>query len=221
MSYKSKINNSIEIIRKASSLGKGVVAFSGGKDGLAAAILINKIIPNIEMVCETSFYFPKQLEDIKKTAKMLGFNVTYVCNLSDEWLMKHKTKLLFSSSAKVRQWSFNVRQQNTIKKFATQVGADVTYTGRRTQENSVPKEIYSTKKNGMQAHPLRSWTTNDIWEFISDQGLERPFIYSTRWGEQGNSPFYSYNPRKRNKSIQECWDLVNEIDGGEFYKKFG
>lgn len=221
MSYKLKINNSIEIIRKASSLGKGVVAFSGGKDGLVAAILINKIIPNIEMVCETSFYFPKQLEDIKKTAKMLGFNVTYVCNLSDEWLMNHKTKLLFSSSAKVRQWSFNVRQQNTIKKFAIKTRAQVTYTGRRTQENSVPKEIYSTKKNGMQAHPLRNWTTNDIWEFILDQGLERPFIYSTKWGEQGNSPFYSYNPKKSNKTIEECWDLVNEIDGGEFYKKFG
>jgi 3'-phosphoadenosine 5'-phosphosulfate sulfotransferase (PAPS reductase)/FAD synthetase len=219
MSYKRKITNSISIIHKALLIGKGVVAFSGGKDGLAAAILINKISPNIEMVCETSFYFPKQLADIKQTAKKLGFNVTYLCSLSDDWLMKNK-KVLFTTSTKVRQWSFSVRQQRTMKKFAIKVGASVTFTGRRTQENNVPDYIYSTKKNGVQAHPLKDWTTEDIWEFINDQGLEKPFIYTTKWGEQGNSPFYSYNPRKSNKTISECWQLVDEIDGGEFNKKF-
>ena len=198
---------SIENVLSKSS--RPLVAFSGGKDGFVTAYLCNKVWPGIEMVCEASFYFDIQKEDINLSAERHSFNLTCKESLTDQWLLKHP-QVIFSPESKVRAWSFHARQQKTVKAFARQIKADVSIYGRRTEENSVPKELYTTKE-GLQFHPLRSWSTNQIWSFFDGIREPKPRIYSYRFGAlEGNAPFYSLN--SKGKNMDECWDIVNEID---------
>jgi 3'-phosphoadenosine 5'-phosphosulfate sulfotransferase (PAPS reductase)/FAD synthetase len=217
-----KINKARKLINFANSqYGKGAVAFSGGKDGIVCAHLVNHIIPDIPMICETSFYYPEQLEDIKAIAKMLRLNVTYVCSLSDEWLNRNK-QMIFSSDKAVRSRSFSVRQQASIKKFGKSINAGVTYTGRRTEENTVKNELYSTKENGMQCHPIRDWKEEEVWQYFKMFNIPPPWIYSTEHGKtEGNSPFYSINPKYHNNNLNRCWQIVeNTSPKQDFTNKF-
>lgn len=157
--------------------------------------MANKIQPGIPMVCEVSFYFPEQLENIMKIAKKQGFNVTYKNSLTDEWLIRHK-QFIFASESSLRSQSFSLRQQATMKKFAKEKKAIVTITGRRTQENTVRSELYKTKNHDWQCHPIREWTTDMVWQYFNINGIDIPYIYKTEFGSlSGNSPFYSVNKK--------------------------
>ena len=216
------INRARKLINFANSThGKGAVAFSGGKDGIVCAHMVNHIVPDIPMVCETSFYYPEQIVDIKAIAKILRLNVVYRDSLSDEWLNKNK-QMIFATDKAVRSKSFSVRQQATIKKFAKEINAQVTYTGRRTEENTVKNELYNTKSNGYQCHPIRDWREHHIWEYFDMYKIPRPWIYSTEHGKtEGNSPFYSVNPKYHNNNLNKCWEIVeNTSPTQEFTKKF-
>lgn len=218
----SKINDAHNIIADChSNFGKSIVAFSGGKDGIVCGHLVNQVIPNVEMICETSFYYPEQLDNIKEIARLLKFNVTYLCSLSDEWLLKNK-QFIFSNDKKIRSQSFFLRQQATIKKFARSKNSNLTFTGRRTEENTVKKILYSTIKNGMQCHPMRDWKETDIWEYFDYYKIPKPWIYNTPHGKNmGNSAFFSIQPKLVNYDISKCWDIVRNTSKKQtFEKKF-
>lgn len=195
-----------------------IVAFSGGKDGFVVAHMCNTIMPNIKMVCELSFYFDKQKKNIFDIAKKHGFNVEYKSSLSDDWLIKNK-HIIFSEISKFRAWSFAMRQQNTVKKYVKTVNADLAIFGRRKDENCVPKELYYTK-NGWQYHPICDWKETDVWNYFKYVNEPKPYIYTTRFGDNmGNAPFYSL--KRKNMTLLECWDIINEVDGNTFfYDKF-
>lgn len=213
------IIETIESMKQVLSLYKNpVIAYSGGKDGFVVAHIANQIIPNIKMITEISFYFPKQTENIKNIAKKHNFNVTYFNSLDDNWLLRNK-EIIFTNDTKLRSKSFQLRHQTSVKKFAKSINADLTIFGRRTEENSVPKKLYKTI-NGMQYHPLRDWKENDIWEYYNKINEPKPFIYNTKFGSyEGNAPFYTF--KRNDKTIDECWDIINEIDTDKiFYNKF-
>lgn len=210
MILKDKINNSLNIIHKGLSYGNGVVAYSGGKDGFVMAHLVNKVQPSIPMVCELSFYFPEVIEFCKESMSKHNFNVLFKESLSDSWLHKHP-EYIFASSSKIRAITFFQRQQKTIKKFAKEKNASITFTGRRTQENSVKAEIYNTKNNGLQCHPLRDWTTKDIWKYFEENNISKPPIYKTEFGRTAhNAPFYSLNMSHYNNDLDRCWEVIRE-----------
>ena len=208
--------NDIESV--LSKYTKPLVAFSGGKDGFVVAHMCNKIKPNINMICETSFYFPKQLANIQQTAARHNFNVHYTHTLPDEWLVKN-SHVIFANDPKIRSFSFHSRQQRAVKTYAASLGADITIFGRRSDENHVPNKLYVTK-HGTQYHPLRAWKEDDIWNYFKHINEPKPLVYTVRFGQlAGNAPFYSL--RKRDNSYAECWDIINEIDTDKiFYNKF-
>jgi 3'-phosphoadenosine 5'-phosphosulfate sulfotransferase (PAPS reductase)/FAD synthetase len=198
--------------------GKGLIAFSGGKDALVAAHIAQRAGVN-DAVCEVSFYFPKQLASIKQIASGMGLNVTYLDSLSADWLRRNR-HVVFSTDGKVRGWSFAQRQQKTVKRHAKKVGATCCIFGRRTEENSVPAITYTTK-DGWQCHPLRNWQTHHIWTYISAHGLSVPWIYRTKFGEyEGNAPFYTLNPRNVG-GVQQAWSLVRELEPTFTPERFG
>jgi 3'-phosphoadenosine 5'-phosphosulfate sulfotransferase (PAPS reductase)/FAD synthetase len=218
---KSLIEEACEHIKYALKAGPGIVGFSGGKDAIVCADLINQIAPGTKMVCETSFLFPEQLEDIKQLAKRMELNVEYHSSLSDNWLTKNR-EIIFTSNTVLRSKSFSIRQQRTIKRFAKRESAKVTFTGRRKDHNSVKSPIYQTKQDGLQCHPLTNWSEQDVWDYFNYTGIPIPMIYKTRFGiMEGNAPFYALNRKFLHDSVDKCWEVVNEVsDKHNFYKKF-
>ena len=184
-----------------------LVAFSGGKDAIVAGH-IAKSVGVTQFVCEESWYFRPQTNSIKQIAERLGFDVVYKNSLGIDWLRKNK-RIIFSMDSALRGWSFLVRQQATVKRHAKQIGSECQIFGRRTQENSVPSTIYQTK-DGTQCHPLREWRTEDIWDYMAKHGIEKPFIYQTRYG--ANGPFYALHPKNHGMTVQQCWQWVQSID---------
>jgi len=216
-----KIIEAKEIIGFAiKKYGKPIVAYSGGKDGTCIAHIVNSVYPNVEMICEISYYFPDQLKNIKEMSKQLNFNVKYTNTLSEDWLAKNK-EYLFSSDKKIRSKSFLIRQQRAIKRFSKEMGAALTFTGRRTQENTVKSILYNTSKNGMQCHPLRNWKEKDVWDYFDYHNIQKPIIYQTPFGKtEGNAPFYSLNKKYFNGNIDQCWKVIRESGGSEFEQKY-
>lgn len=213
------INKTREEIKSVLNKFKNpVIAYSGGKDGFVVAHLCNEIYPNIKMICETSFYFPKQIQNIKEISSKYKFNVTFTDSLNDEWLKKNK-EIIFTNDKKLRSFSFQIRHQSAIKKFVKKVNGDITIFGRRTEENTVPKKLYTTK-NGYQFHPLREWLEQDIWNYFKLINEPKPFIYQTKFGKiEGNAPFYTL--KRGSMSLSECWEIINEIDTEKiFFNKF-
>lgn len=189
--------------------GNPVVAYSGGKDAIVVAHMANKLgVKNF--VCETSFYFKQQLESIKSISEKLGLNVTYKCGLPKDWL-KRNPKAIFSNDTKYRAYLYAIRQQKTVKRFAKEIGADLQIFGRRTEENSVPKSIYKTK-SGLQCHPIRDWSTYEVWNYFEKHKIPIPFIYSQEFSKStGNAPWYTINPDHVG-GVNECWRIVRKIE---------
>ena len=208
MTYEEKLQEAEAIMRSALKLGKPIVAYSGGKDGAVVAHLVNKAVQGVDMICELSYYFPEQIEDVRLFAKEQNWNVHWTDSLSKDWLANNP-KFLFASDAAIRSRSFSIRHQKAMKKKALEIGATVTFTGRRTEENFVPKAIYDTKKNGWQCHPLRRWREADIWRYFKENDMRIPWIYSTPFAPlSGNSPFYSLSKKLLGNDLDKCWDII-------------
>lgn len=218
-----KIKNAHKIIERALSISKKpFVAYSGGKDGLIVAHMISKYyVPNIKMVCETSHTFDSVISDIKEISNLYNFNVDYINSLSDDWLLRHPEYLFTSDFKLIAKYCFR-RQQTTIKKYQKKNGYDLTFTGRTKWDNTVKAEIYSTKNNGLQAHPIRDFTEKDVWEYFRKENVRVPMIYNTKFGKKtGNSPFYAMGYKNKGLPISKCWEAVNELDvEKKYYNKF-
>ena len=80
------INDSLNVLEKLLSMTeKPLIAYSGGKD----AIVVSHIASQMglkDAVCETSFYFEKQLCSVKKLSNLLNLNTTYYDTQGWEWL---------------------------------------------------------------------------------------------------------------------------------------
>lgn len=188
---------------------KQVLAYSGGKDSIVVCHIARSLGIKAA-VCETSFYFERQLDNVKDIARILDLDVHWMCSLDVNWLRKHP-QVLFSNDSKIRGWSFAERQQKTVKRFAKQYNFDCQIFGRRTEENSVKDVLYTTTA-GLQCHPIRTWNTEMVWQYLKEHNLPVPWIYSTRIAEHGgNGPFYSM--QKRNYGGEEnCWQIVSALD---------
>ena len=204
------VENAKGVLRKALQQSKKqIIAFSGGKDAIVTAHIAAQLGIH-EAVCETSFYFQRQLDDIKKMANILGLNVHWENRLDLAWLRKNK-RVIFSSDSKVRSWTYAERQQKTIRKFSEANNFDCQIFGRRTEENTVKDVLYKTAA-GLQCHPIRSWSTEMVWEYMKIHNLPVPWIYSTRVAEHGgNGPFYSMQA-KNYGGEEACWQIVSSLD---------
>jgi len=210
MNLDNLINDSLNVLEKLLSVTeKPLIAYSGGKD----AIVVSHIASQMglkDAVCETSFYFEKQLCSVKKLSNLLNLNTTYYDTQGWEWLKKNKD-IVFTSDTKKRSWTFSVRQQRTVKNHAKKFGYDSIIFGRRKDENCVKDTIYKTR-DYISCHPLANWKKENIWEYFSQHKIPIPYIYSTKFGLlEGNAPFYTLN-KKYVGTIEQCWEIVSSID---------
>ena len=187
-----------------------LIAYSGGKDSIVIAHLCRSLGVR-ESVCDISFTFSKQRDSVRELADFLDIDVEYKAHLDLDWLRNHK-HALFSTESVVRSWFFSQRQQRTVKLAAKEKGSDLSIFGRRTEENSVPSKLYSTKA-GMQCHPIREWREHHVWEYFEKYSIPVPYMYTTELGKrQGNTSFVSVNPKKWGNSVEKCWDIVEGME---------
>ena len=222
MSIQEKIKHSHDIIQRALSISKKpFVAFSGGKDGLIVAHMLTQHDTNIKMVCEISHTFPAVLNDIKSITKQYNFQVEFVDSLDDLWLKKN-SHFIFTHDTNIHKVFNSQRQQRTLKKFQKAGAYDCTFTGRTKHDNMVKAEIYTTKNHGLQAHPIREFTEQDVWDYFKHTNLRIPMIYKTKFGERtGNSPWFAMGYKNKGLSISKAWEYVNELDPEKsFYNEF-
>lgn len=210
MTMAHKIESALAWIQKAKTQSaRQLLAFSGGKDSIVVAHLAAKLGIR-DSVCETSFYFAKQTENIREIAAHLGLNVTWACKLSPNWLRNHP-EVIFADDTKLRAWTFAVRQQNTVMQHAKIYGYDCQIFGRRTQENSVRAHLYRARA-GLQCHPIRDWSEDEVWQYIRDNRIPEPWIYSTPFGQkEGNAPFYAMCASDFG-GVENCWALAAQLD---------
>jgi 3'-phosphoadenosine 5'-phosphosulfate sulfotransferase (PAPS reductase)/FAD synthetase len=179
---------------------KPLLAFSGGKDAIAAAIIAAEFGVR-DAVCEESFYFTMQKQDTRALVKQLGLNCSIFDSLTLPWLAKHPEHL-FSRDTPMRSRFFTLRQQRTVAKFAEKHGYDAVIFGRRNDTNCVRADHYMARGK-LQVFPVRRWREEDVWAFLSQKGIAKPRIYSTAYGDnQNNGPFNIYNAKP---TVDECW----------------
>lgn len=182
-----KISRSNEILEKLrSKADRSVIAFSGGKDSIVAAHLATKT-GITSAVCEESFVCNEQKADFRKIAQELGLSCAFQEILSYGWLARNP-KWLFPS-IKIQGQFYAMRQQASVKRYAAKNGYEGIVYGRRTEENTVPSELYQLKSGVWQCHPLRDWTTSEVWYYIHYHDLSYPRIYDHEIGQkEGNTP---------------------------------
>lgn len=186
-----------------------VIAFSGGKDALVASHLVHRVA-DLPSVCETSFYYQTQKEDIQANAERQGWKVTYRDSLSQEWLQKH-THFVFSNNSKDRARSFQLRHQTTVRKEVETQDYSGAIFGRRTQENFVPSKHYKFRERD-SFHPIRDWSTKDVWQYLAKHKIPTPWIYSTKAGElEGNAGFITLRAKDLG-GIVNAWKLTYSLD---------
>jgi 3'-phosphoadenosine 5'-phosphosulfate sulfotransferase (PAPS reductase)/FAD synthetase len=216
MKLQPLIDQAVEIIGELQTVSvRPMLAYSGGKDSVVVAHIIKEAgLMNYikDAVCETSFYFEKQLEDIKVFSGQLGWNVTFKDSLGWDWLRRYP-EVIFSNDPSIRGWSFAQRHQKTVADYARTHGNDAIIFGRRTEENTVPSHLYYRKQIGSwSCHPIREWTTQNVWDYFELFDLPIPWIYTKSFGKySGNSPFYSLRARYVG-GVDEAWATVTELD---------
>lgn len=195
---KQKLAASKQILSEFASGFKSeklLIAYSGGKDSIVAAHLATQLGIK-HSVCEISYCSPLQVADFKKTAGQLGLNVVYKDSLSWEWLAEHPKWI--HGPLKEAGGFYSLRQQRTIKRHAAQQNYHGVIYGRRTEENTVRAPIYQTKDGMNHCHPIRDWTTAEVWAYIHAHQIHYPGIYDHPIGKkEGNTPL--------NRLPQEHW----------------
>jgi len=206
---RDRMADAYRILTAGRKLGPVMVAYSGGKDGLAAALLARDVGVGGLNVCELSFTFRRQEQDIRATAHRFGINVVYRHHLSLGWLAAHP-QYLFTHDMKLNGALCHLRQQNSVESYARRHGIQVVITGRKTLGNSVRQAIDPRKNGTTGCHPLRGWDDGDVWALLRDRGVPMPWVYSTPFGRrQGNTgwPFC-----RLGSTIQENYEIIYQIE---------
>ncbi len=209
---RSKVAEARDVVREALSRtesGRGVVAYSGGKDSIAVALVALQEGVHVG-VCEASFTFRQAEDNFRNVASDIGLDVAYWNRLDMSWVRRHP-EILFTSDSRVRGWTFSVRQQETVKRFSRDGGYECQIFGRRLEENTVPSTVYITR-SGVQCHPLRGWTLADVWTYLAQCGVAQPWVYGTEFGRaEGNAPFYTVRSEDVG-GIVRAWSIVGGLD---------
>lgn len=198
-----KVNQSLEIIEKAyyqnPQSSKWCIAFSGGKDSIVLSYMIREYFRTIQPtlmtipfvgVSEISFTFESARRDTLKSAEQLGMKLELRQGLTWEWLSKPKNHKYVTPPMNIQSNVYSMRQQKTVKNFAKKNDKTGIFYGRRKQENTVPKSLYQLKNGQWQCHPLREWTTEEIWWYIHVNNIFYPELYNTEIGKkEGFTPF--------------------------------
>lgn len=187
-----------------------IIAFSGGKDAIPVADILVKDFDMRDAVTELSFYFTEQKQAVRDSAKELGLNLKTATSYDNRFLWKNPQYVMTRSSA-LRSKFFTIRHQRTVRLTADRGGHGIVFLGRRSQENTVPKDLYQSKKHGQvwQCNPLRSWRHEHVWQYFKSRDITIPWAYRTPFGSTGQAPWTSC---KWKKDRDEGWSIVYDCE---------
>lgn len=187
---------------------KPMLAYSGGKDSLVIAHLLSAHYEMHTAVAEVSFLFPFLITDLQRAATQLQLELICRDSLNLIWLAAHP-QYVFPRTSKDAGNFYKARQQSTVQRVSAAGNYDVVFFGRRLEENSVKAMVYD-KRGITQCHPLRHWTHDQIWLYLSLHQLPVPTIYTSTFGRNaGNGP---WNIFMGSNDPQECWRVIYETD---------
>ncbi len=151
--------------------GELCLAYSGGKDGIAVALLARQrgIIMGM---CDWSWNFDQQRQDIHVTAELLGLKITYYDRFNLTYLKEHPT-ILFPQTAGPRNRVQQMRQRDSIVRYCKENYFKGYITGRKRPKNIVRSTIYAIK-GLLSVHPLCFWSEQDVWDYLKDHGVKTP-----------------------------------------------
>jgi len=186
---------------------KNIIAYSGGKDCIVISDICKDVIK--DGICDSSFHFKTSIEDIEKSVEHFGLNVTYD-NSWENWDWLKLNQKYCACPPKLQSDIYRMRQQNTVKKFAKKNKYTGIVYGRRTEENTVRKSLYALSNGQWQCHPLRDWTTNDIWAYIYRHQLPYPRLYHHEVGQkEGFTPYLLIPESFKNNCV---WAPIYDIE---------
>lgn len=186
-----------------------VGSWSGGKDAMVVCHLTERLQRGVPIYCDTGFMYDRATAEAKATAHARGWNVTFGQAQTWGWLNANRD-IVFAESSARRARFFTQNHQRGIRLHADRHDADLVLFGRRTQENTVPSKHYE-KQGQWQGHPIRDWTTEDVWHYLRLHGFDVPWLYTTHHGRFiGHNPFTSVRPSVIGH--EDCWGYVREYD---------
>ena len=179
MSLQDKIAEaqSILIKAKASTEGKALILFSGGKDSIVAAHLAKKTLGVTDAFSEVSLLAPQIKKEIQVIGSKMGLNVERHNQLPVDEFMTH-----WFNHIPPKKWKpsdlDSVRHWKSIPKHAKNNGYRLMIFGRRLEENTIPKPFYYKKSLGIhQVHPIYNWKRDEVFEYLHAENLEYPSCY--------------------------------------------
>lgn len=214
---------------------KWCIAFSGGKDSIVLSYLIREYFKNIEPtrtsipfrgISEISFCFKSGINDTIRIAAELGMELETREGLTWNWLKKPQNHKYCAPPMSIQSNVYSMRQQRTVKNFGKEKGMTGVFYGRRKQENTVRQPLYQLKSGQWQCHPLREWTTDEIWWFIHTYEVPYPKLYHSEIGKkEGFTPFLLPPEHFTNHAEQGgVWHVIHEYEDwivpkmAEFYE---
>lgn len=175
------VAESVEVIERALSLAKKpLIAFSGGKDSIAVALLCRALGVR-DAVADVSFYFKSQKADIDRLGRELDLNMVVKEPYTNAFFREHP-EMMFPD-AKNANLCFEMTHRSTIREHTIAGGFDLVFFGRRTEENYVGDMVIRLKSGAWQCYPIKWWSTVDTMNFARWQGITLPSCYGGAMGE--------------------------------------
>tara|TARA_R110000744_G_scaffold211127_1_gene330258 strand:+ start:7499 stop:8215 length:717 start_codon:yes stop_codon:yes gene_type:complete len=209
---KDKIDEATNILLKVAhrdTMRNPMLLWSGGKDSIVTAHLVQKVLGITKGFCESSLITTALDEEVRGISKAMGLNIVYENNISKEkfarnWFNQVPPKKWKPSDCdKIRHW-------DSIPKFAKKNNISMMLFGRRLEENTIPKPYYFTKKYGkaLQVHPIYNWTRAEVFEYKAQEGLTFPKCYSDGSKHLFNIVSMMQFEYKASNDINKCFDIL-------------
>ena len=207
----------IEFIRRETirfSDREKVVAFSGGKDSAATAILVKKAIGLVPLFFgDTTIEFPDTYSYVHSFAESNGFEVF------QEEPDKDFISLcqILGPPSRLMRWCCTACKSRPINKLYNKLPCNVlSFDGIRRMESSrrsdYPRVVHVQKfSRQVAARPIVDWSSFAVWLYTFTEGLEYNSLYEYGYSRVGcvycpsNTPFSEYLTKLNFPELYDEW----------------
>lgn len=190
---------------------RNVIAYSGGKDSRVMAHILVGMGVARDTVADVSLTFEADAKSNVEFSKSLGLQVTHVDRFGLDWIRK-RPEFIFADLPMMAKFYY-LRQQTTIAMHMHQHKYCGAFIGRRTQENTVPKDVYQKKNGDWVCNPLRNWRYEHIWGYLELHKIPVSPVYQHPAGRiNGSGSWVSVSNKQVSHWGYNSFDLVEDYD---------
>lgn len=197
--FRKRVAGAQNIIHDALvTLKRPYVSFSGGKDSLVILHMIMKELPDIPVLyVDQGMEYPDTYDYIRKMWIEWDLDLTWEDPEMDLWDLYKQGGFLnpdVPTDPEIRAKFSNTVFYDPIKLFSDRIRADGFFMGLRADEshdrklNFLKRGFMYKKADGLTAvQPIADWSVNDVWAYITSNGLPYNPIYDKNKFECRNS----------------------------------